>query len=222
VRLNARRSLGAALATFVLLAGCGGDDDGDSGDDASSAPTTTSAAATTTTKADASTTTTPPSTFRTSTFAAPFTADLPGGWTGVERGEEVAQLWVACETCEHDGEENGEISLDLTLAAKPVDEVARAMAAAPRLKSVSSIEPFSAGTLRGVHFTGTRPGGFGEVRFEEIGYHTEAEAEPIEVIVVKAAGKSVVVIVDPHKSKGDDALDFRSSAADVLAHLTFT
>jgi hypothetical protein len=211
-----RRLTVAAVAALWLLGACGGSGDGD--EDASST-SATSARATTTVLAATTTTTTPPSTYRSKEFGVPFTVDLPGGWTVAERDAAAAQLYVLCGSCQHEGEENGEITIGLDLQEVALDEAARQLAAIPRLQA-SAVEPWSAAKLTGLHFTGTRPGDLGEVRFPD-GYHTEATGDPIEVIVLRAENKTVTIIVDSHKAKGDDALDFRAAAATVLANLRF-
>jgi hypothetical protein len=213
VRLTGARWRAAVAVGALVLAGCSGNDDGD----AAKATTTTTPKSTT--SPATTTTTTPPMTYRSTTFGVPFTVDLPGGWTVAERDDAAAQLYVACASCVHDGEENGEITIGLDLQDVTPDEAARQLAATPRLRA-SAIEPWTAGTLTGLHFTGERPRDLGEVRFAG-GYHTEADAEPIEVILLRVAGKTVMILVDTHKAKGDDALDFRSAATDVLATLRF-
>ena len=196
----------------MLLAACSGG----SGDDTAS-PTTTSR--TRTSLATTTTSTTPPSTYRSTTFGVPFTADLPGGWTVAERDAAAAQLYEACTSCAHEGEEHGEITLGLDLQDVPVDDAARQMAATPRLQA-SAVEPWSAGTLTGVRFRGQRPGGLGELQFPG-GYHTAADADPIDVYVVRSGDKTVTILVDPHEAKGDDADVFRAAVDKILSSLTF-
>jgi hypothetical protein len=205
----------AAVVAALAFGGCSGKGDGE----AAKATTTTTATKSTSTTSPPTTTTTPPTTYSSTTFEVPFTVDLPGGWTVAERDTDAVQLFLACASCMHDGEENGEITIGLDLQRVALEEAARQLAATPRLQA-SAIEPWSAGSLTGLHFTGQRPGDLGEVRFAG-GYHTEADAEPIEVIVLRVADKTLTILVDTHKAKGDAALDFRSTAATVLASLHF-
>jgi hypothetical protein len=203
-------SLGIAL----VLASCSGGGD----DDSATPTTTTTTVATTSTVAPTTITTTPPSTYHSTTFGVPFSADLPGGWTAADRDAGAAQLWKACASCAQDGEEDGEITIGLDLQDVALDEAARQLAATPRLQS-SAVEPWSVGRLQGLHFTGARSG-LGEVRFAG-GYHTEADAEPIEVIVLRAGRRTVTILVDSHKAKGEAATSFHAAADAILASLSF-
>ena len=77
-------------------------------------------------------------TYQTKIFRPGFSVDVPAGWIVLERDTTAAQIYVECDTCAHGGEENGEITLDSTLAAlSPEDTIAR-------LRGALNVDPHAA------------------------------------------------------------------------------
>jgi hypothetical protein len=112
-------------------------------------------------------------------FSPAFTVRLPPGWTVAERDAGAAQLYQQCDTCEHGGEENGEVTLDMGEQSKPVP------VALARLRQVKNAVPEPAtrvrlGALAGWEFTATRTGK-GDVLFEDSGYDTDPTGAPLQV-----------------------------------------
>jgi hypothetical protein len=145
-------------------------------------------------------------------FQPALTVDLPAGWTAAERAPEVAQIYEECKTCEHAGEENGEITFDMTLADMSLDEAVADLLKADGIKA-SAVEPVHVGTLSGQKFTATRAG---PPNFRSSGYHSEPAGLPVDVYVLTVAGKSATVFVDPHEARGKAGQDFMSVATQIL------
>jgi hypothetical protein len=158
--------------------------------------------------------------YETKVFRPVFTVELPPGWFVAERDLGAAQIFLPCKTCIHEGEENGEITLDMALADSPPTE------AIARLQMAKNIdpgptEPAELGTFSGFKFTATRTGN-GEVMFQDSGYHSDATGLPLEVYVFTAAGKTVTIFIDPHESSGDAALAFMEIALATMKTIRFT
>ena len=123
-------------------------------------------------------------------------------------------------TCVHEGEENGEITLDMALSdSSPSDAIARLQTA--RNIDAGPSEPFELGILSGSKFTATRTGN-GEVMFQDSGYRTEAVGLPLEIYVVTATGQTVTIFIDPHESSGTAAQDFAEIALAIVKTIHFS
>lgn len=162
------------------------------------------------------------SAYRTKVFRAPFTVELPPGWYVAERDSDGIQIFQPCKTCPHDGEEHGEITLDMALAkSSPSDAIARLQTGKNITPGPS--EPVKLGDLSGFKFTATRTGKPDVVPvFQDSGYRTEAGGAPLEVYVVTAAGKTVTIIIDPHESTGDAARTFAETALTIIQTIHFS
>jgi hypothetical protein len=158
--------------------------------------------------------------YETKVFRPGFTVQLPSGWIVAERDSGAAQIYQPCNTCVHEGEENGEITLDMALAdTSPSEAIAR-------LQMAKNIDPGPSelaelGTLSGFKLTATRSGN-GEVMFQDSGYHTEAAGLPLEVYVVTAAGQTITILIDPHESSGSAARAFAETALVIAKTIHFT
>jgi hypothetical protein len=160
------------------------------------------------------------SAYETKVFRPAFSVELPPGWYVAERDPGAAQIFVACKTCAHEGEENGEITLDMALAkSSPSDAIARLQMG----KNVTAgpSEPVNLGSLSGFKFTATRTGN-GEVVFQDSGYHTEAGQLPLDVYVVTAGAQTVTIFIDPHESSGSAAQAFAETALAILKTIRFS
>jgi hypothetical protein len=137
---------------------------------------------------------------------------LPAGWTVAERGADVAQIYKECSTCAHGGEENGEITFDMTLADKSVDEAVADLIEADNIQA-DAAGPVKVGTLSGKRFTATRTG---PVQFRPSGYGSDPVGLPIDVYVLTVAGKTATVFVDPHEATGEAGEGFMGVALQIL------
>ncbi len=160
-----------------------------------------------------------PSTFRTEQFKPAFSVRLPGGWTAVERADDAMQMYVGCSTCTHDGEENGEITLDMTLAQMSPSK------AIARLQKADNIvsEPVRKVRVAGhsaFEFIATRTGK-AEVQFPPLGLHSEAEGKPIQVFAFEVGGRTVSLFIDPHEAQGTAASDFMRAALAIVNKIRF-
>jgi hypothetical protein len=158
--------------------------------------------------------------YETKVFRPAFTVELPPGWYVAERDPKAAQIFLPCKTCIHEGEENGEITLDMALSDSSASE---AMARLQMAKNIdaSPSEPVELGSLSGFKFTAARTGN-GEVAFQNSGYGSEAAGLPIEVYVVTAAGQTITIFIDPHESSGSAAGTFKETALAIVKTIHFT
>jgi len=152
-------------------------------------------------------------------FKPAFTVRLPAGWTVAERDAAGAQIWRKCRKCAHEGEENGEITLDMALGGmSPSDAIARLQKAHNIDAGPSRMAQL--GTLSGFEFTATRTGK-GDVLFEDGGYGSEAVGAPLDVYAFTAARRTVTIFIDPHTSHGGAALAFTKSALAIAKTIRF-
>jgi hypothetical protein len=164
-------------------------------------------------------TTGPPTDYRTTTFVPAFSAHLPGGWVVKERDVDLAQLYQECTSCEHSGEENGEISIGRESASLAPAKAAAHLATKQTGKA-GVIEATTVASYAGSHLSITRPG-TARLWFTETGYHTEGTGEPVDVYFLNVGGKTLTVVVDPHIATGTAATAFHRTAAQVLQSLKF-
>jgi hypothetical protein len=157
--------------------------------------------------------------YQTKIFSPSFSVELPPGWIVAERDRAAAQLYRPCDTCVHDGEENGEITLGMELSEMSPDEAIARLREA-RNVDAGPAEAAQLGSLSGFRFTATRTGK-GEVRFQDSGYRSEAEGEPFEVFAVTGAGQTVMIFVDPHTSRGSDFTEFTDAALEIAKTIRF-
>jgi len=158
--------------------------------------------------------------YETKVFRPVFTVELPPGWFVAERDPGAAQIFLSCKTCVHEGEENGEITLDMALKDSSPSEAMARLQMAKNIDAGPS-EPVELGILSGFKFTATRSGN-GEVMFQDSGYHTEAAGLPLEVYVVTAAGQTITILIDPHESSGSAARAFTETALAIAKTIHFT
>jgi hypothetical protein len=206
------------LMTVGLMAALLGSCGSDGGDGATSA-TTTSATQTPPSQPPSTGAQGVPGDFRTSTFVPGFSAHLPAGWTVEERDVGLAQLWQKCPSCEHGGEENGEITIGRDLSALPPAEAAAHVVAA-QTGTAGPIEPANIASHAGTHVSITRPG-TAELRFTESGYHTEATGDPVDVYFIDVGGQTVSILVDSHIAAGTAATAFHQTVAEFFQSLQF-
>ena len=205
-------------STMLTVVGCGSAaSDKQSISSSATAAASTTSAATSTSSLDASAPS--PGTYQTKIFQPGFSVDVPAGWIVLERDTAAAQIYVQCDTCEHSGEENGEITLDATLAALPLEDVIARLNGASHL-AAEPASPIQLGSVAGFKFTATRTGE-GEVAFADSGYHSEADGEPIDVLAIDVGGRTVTIYVDPHAATGAAAQEFAAAAAAILESIQF-
>ena len=158
--------------------------------------------------------------YETKVFHPVFTVELPPGWFVAERDRAAAQIFLPCKTCVHEGEENGEITLDMALSDSSPSEAIARLQMAKNIDAGPS-EPVELGMLSGFKFTAARTGN-GEVMFQDSGYRTEAAGQPLEIYVVTATGHTVTIFVDPHESSGSAAHDFAEIARTIVNTIHFS
>src|SRR4051794_35843599 len=161
------RNRAVASTALVLLVACGG---GSSRAVAHDTPAARSA----TLPSPASPSPSPPATptdFTSSVFKPPFSVRLPAGWTVAERDEGAAQLYRQCDSCTHDGEENGEITLDMGLQKKSLQAAVSSLRQATNVKA-GPTSKVKLGELSGFAVVLTRTGK-GDVMFSDSGYDTD-------------------------------------------------
>ena len=95
--------------------------------------------------------------YETKVFRPVFTVELPPGWFVAERDLGAAQIFLPCKTCVHEGEENGEITLDMALSDSSPSEAIARLQMAKNIDAGPS-EPVELGMLSGFKFTATRTG----------------------------------------------------------------
>jgi hypothetical protein len=137
---------------------------------------------------------------------------LPAGWTVAERALEVAQVYQECQTCSHGGEENGEITFDMTLADMSLDEAVADLLKADNIEA-SAVDSAQVGAFTGKKFTATRTG---PPNFRSSGYHSDPAGLPLDVYVLTVAGKTATVFVDSHEASGSVGQDFMAVAGQIL------
>jgi hypothetical protein len=158
--------------------------------------------------------------YETRDFRPGFTVELPAGWFVAERDPAAAQIYLPCNTCVHEGEENGEITLDMALSDSSPSEAIARLQKAKNIDAGPS-EPVELGILPALKFTADRTGS-GEVEFQDSGYRSEAAGLPLEIYVVSAAGKTVTIFIDPHESSGSAAQDFAEIALAIIQAIHFS
>jgi hypothetical protein len=158
--------------------------------------------------------------YETKEFRPAFAVELPPGWYVAERDPAAAQIYLPCDTCVHEGEENGEITLDMALSDSSPSEAIARLQMAKNIDAGPS-EPVELGTLTGFKFTAARTGN-GEVTFQDSGYRSDAAGLPLEIYVVSAAGKTVTIFIDPHESSGSAAHEFAEIALTIVKNIHFS
>ena len=203
------------VSIMLTVVGCGSTA---SEKESAASPTT---AVTSTTSTTTSTSASAPSsnTYQTKIFRPAFSVDLPSGWTAVERDIAAVQIFVPCDACEHGGEENGEITLDMTLGKVSPEEAIAKLRGASNAESQPAA-PAHLESLDGFKFTATRTGA-GEMKFADIGYRSEADGEPIDVFALDVGGRTVTIFVDPHTATGGAAQEFAVAAAAIVKSIQF-
>ena len=157
--------------------------------------------------------------FKSKVFDPGFRLERPRGWVVRERAPDVAQIYRRCSGCMHGGEENGEITFDMALAKLTA---AKAIALLHRTGGIRAtpIRIVIYGRLRGPGFTARRTGDM--IEFPRSGYRSDPTGAPIKVFVVRAAGKTVTVFIDPHERPPAKAPAFMQAAGAILKTLRFT
>ena len=208
--MSLRAEAVGVIGLAALLAGCGGSSGSPSQAERPSSPSAASPSA-----ASPSAT---PGVYASTVFSPAFTVRLPPGWTVAERDAGAAQLYQQCDACEHSGEENGEITLDMGEQSRSVP------AALARLRQVKNAVAgpttrVRLGALAGWEFAATRTGK-GDVLFEDSGYDTDPTGAPLEVYAVPVQGRTLVVLLDPPRP-GPAVRVFRARAESILRQLRF-
>jgi hypothetical protein len=161
----------------------------------------------------------PAKTYESWLFKPAFTVRLPAGWTAAERDEGGTQFWHECRTCPYDGELKGEVTIDMALGRMPPSKAIARLKKSENVRA-GHVRAVKLGTLSGLEFTATRTGA-GDVVFRDSGYHTDPTGEPLEILVVEVAGRTVSIFIDPGTSRGSAARAFTLSGLAFVKALRF-
>lgn len=156
-----------------------------------------------------------PTEYATSEFQPAFAVEVPAGWIVSERAVDVAQIYQECVECAHGGEENGEITFDMTSAAMSLEEAIADLQTAANLEP-GEVVPVELGELSGLMFTGVRSESAGDVRFQTSGYGSGPFGLPLDVYALTFGGKTATVFVDPHEATGPEGEAFMEVAREIL------
>ena len=156
--------------------------------------------------------------YQTTVFDPPFRLDLPKGWVVAERAPDVVQIYRRCASCLHQGEENGEITLDMALAKLSPAKAITILHRTPGIRA-TPVQSVTYGRLRGPGFVARRTGDM--IRFPRSGYGSDPTGAPIKVFVVRVAGTTVTVFIDTHERPPAKAPAFMQDAAAILRTLHF-
>jgi hypothetical protein len=157
--------------------------------------------------------------YKSTVFHPAFRLELPKGWVVAERAPDVAQIYRRCGRCTHEGEENGEITFDMALAKLSLAKAIALLRGTPGIRA-TRVGSVTYGTLRGLGFTARRTGGGFE--FPRSGYRSDPTGAPLKVSVVRAAGSTVTVFIDPHELTPARAPAFMKDAIGILKTVRFT
>ena len=127
-------------------------------------------------------------------------------------------MYKPCGTCPEGGEENGEVTLDMALAAAPL---ARAIQVLHRTSGIAAgpIRPTTIGSLHGLAFTAGRKGL--AIQFYPAGYSTDTTGPPLRILVARVAGKTLTVFLDPPIHHPTRVASFMATANGILKSLRF-
>ena len=157
--------------------------------------------------------------FASTLFEPSFRLELPRGWIVAERAVDVAQTYRRCASCAHGGEENGEITFDMTLSKLAPAEATALLRRAQGIRA-TAVQTVTYGKLRGPGFTARRTGN--AIEFPRSGYRSDPTGAPIKVFVVRVGGKTVTVLIDPHERTPAKAPAFMQEAGAILKTVRFT
>jgi hypothetical protein len=212
------RSIAAIVILAACASACGDAGPGQSTDTASPIEPSVSNSAAPTQSAQGSIAPTPsgtPTEYATSEFQPAFAVEVPAGWIVSERAAEVAQIYQECAGCPHGGEENGEITFDMTSANMSLEDAIADLQTAANLEA-GDVVPVELGELSGLMFTGTRTES-ADVSFLTSGYRSEPFGLPIDVYALTLGGETATVFVDPHQATGTEGEAFMEAAREILS-----
>lgn len=156
--------------------------------------------------------------YKSQIFNPAFSVVLQPGWTVAERDVGAAQIYKNCSDCVHQGEENGEVTLDMALSGSTPKSAIKRLRGTPGLVP-GPVNSFSIGTLRGWAFMARR--GNLPIAFPQSGYRTDPSGSPLQIIAVRARGKTVTIFIDPHEATPAQTPRFMKNAAALLRGLRF-
>ena len=156
--------------------------------------------------------------YRSQIFNPAFSVVLQPGWTVAEWDAGAAQIYKKCAGCVHQGQENGEVTLDMAFSG------ATPKAAINRLRGTPGLVPgpvnsLAIGTVRGWAFTAQRDDL--PIVFPRSGYRTDPTGSPLQVIAVRARGKTLTIFIDPHEATPAATPLFMKNATTLLRGLRF-
>jgi hypothetical protein len=156
--------------------------------------------------------------YKSQIFNPAFSVVLQPGWTVAEWGVGAAQIFKKCANCVHQGQENGEVTLDTALSGSTPKSAIKRLRATPGLVP-GPVSSLSIGTLRGWAFVAQRDNL--PIAFPRSGYRTDPSGSPLQIIAVRARGKTVTIFIDPHEATLAQTPRFMKNAAALLRGLRF-
>ena len=159
-----------------------------------------------------------PALFKSQIFNPAFSVPLQPGWTVAEWDVGAAQIYKKCAGCVHQGQENGEVTLDMALSGSTPISAIKRLRGTPGLVP-GPVNSLAIGTLRGWAFTAQR--GDLPIVFPRSGYRTDPSGSPLQVIAVRARGKTLTIFIDPHEATPAQTPRFMKNATTLLRGLRF-
>ncbi len=156
--------------------------------------------------------------YKSQIFKPAFSVVLQPGWTVAEWDVGAAQIYKKCADCIHGGQENGEVTLDMALSRSTPKSAIKQLRDTPGLVP-EPVNSLSIGTLRGWSFMAQRDNV--PIVFPQNGYRTDPSGSPLQIIAVRARGKTVTIFIDPHEATPAQTPRFMKNATTLLRGLRF-
>ena len=156
--------------------------------------------------------------YKSQIFNPAFSVVLQPGWTVAEWDVGAAQIYKKCSDCVHQGQENGEVTLDMAFSGSTPKSAIKQLRGTPGLVP-GPVNSFAIGTLRGWAFMARRDDL--PIVFPQSGYRTDPSGSPLQIIAVRARGKTVTIFIDPHEATPAQTPQFMKNATALLRGLRF-
>ena len=156
--------------------------------------------------------------YKSQIFNPAFSVVLLPGWTVAEWDVGAAQIYKKCSDCVHQGQENGEVTLDMAFSGSTPKSAIKQLRGTPGLVP-GRVNSFAIGTLRGWAFMGRRDDL--PIVFPQSGYRTDPAGSPLQIIAVRVRGKTVTIFIDPHEATPAQTPQFMKNATALLRGLRF-
>ena len=157
--------------------------------------------------------------YKSQIFNPAFSVVLQPGWTVAERDVAAAQIYKKCADCVHQGEEErrGDAGYGVLRLDAEVRDQATAWYAGARSGACKQLFDRHAARL-GVHGAARQSP---DRLSQESGFRTDPSGSPLQIIAVRARGKTVTIFIDPHEATPAQTPRFMKNAAALLRGLRF-